>query len=84
MHDRAAATLVAAVTALNQDIDRNQPWKAAIGDPNVVSLLQQWRDRLHSIGWWLQPFLPGIGAEIVRRLSAPRLEPGTALLPRLS
>ncbi len=82
-HDRAAAILVAAVTALNQDIDRHQPWKAPVGDLGVAVLLQQWRDRLHAIGWWLQPFLPGIGAEIVRRLSAPVLEAGAALLPRL-
>jgi len=82
-HDRAAAILIGAVATLNQDIDRHQPWKAPVGDPGVAVSLREWRDRLQGIAWWLQPFLPETGAEIVRRLSAPVLSAGTPVIPRL-
>jgi len=73
------------IGALNQAIDHNEPWKF-IKDgrtSDLYNLLSKWVKDLHQIGYWLQPFLPEIGARIIKILTEKRITKCAPILPRL-
>ncbi len=70
--DRALKTLWTVVTHINQDINREQPWKA-LKDGNFPLLrtqLTEWLAELHVVGYWLAPLLPATNEEIISLLSS--------------
>ncbi|MEN8160309.1 MAG: hypothetical protein ABFS41_09590, partial [Myxococcota bacterium] len=74
--------------AANRYLDGQAPWKAAKqpdGTPVVRRSLAHTGAVLHRIATLLEPFLPGLAAEIARRLGTPgaRITKGTPLVPRL-
>jgi methionyl-tRNA synthetase len=86
-HD-ALAAIVRHGSALNQYVDHHAPWKAAKqpgGEPSAHNTLSVACQHVRQIAELLAPFVPGLAAEILRRLDAEagRVAKGGPLLARL-
>lgn len=65
------------ITSINQEIDRTRPWEQLESD-KTKKLLAQWSEKLYTVAYWLQPFLPLTALKIIESLSGntiARLEP---------
>jgi methionyl-tRNA synthetase len=87
LHD-ALASVLAYSGAVNRYLDAEAPWKAIKqpgGEAAVRRSLAHTSAALRRIAALLEPFVPGIAAEITRRLGAPgeRITKGAPLVPRL-
>ena len=83
--DQALGTLQAAVTAINQEIDRAAPWQALkAGDVDAVRpLAERWLRHAHRAVYWLTPFLPAAAAALRQALEATPPVPARAVFARL-
>jgi methionyl-tRNA synthetase len=84
----ALGAVIGLSAAANRYVDGQAPWKAAKqpdGAPVVRRALAHTGAALRRIAFLLEPFLPGLAAEITHRLGAPgaRITKGTPLVPRL-
>jgi len=86
-HD-ALASIIGHSGAVNRYIDGQAPWKAVKqpgGEAVVRTSLHHAAHHIRRIAELLAPFVPGLSAEILRRLGGEggRIEKGGALVPRL-
>jgi len=82
--DDSLRTLWNRITQLNQGIDQAQPW-VLLREAKARELrdcLTQWLEELHSVAYWLQPFLPGTADRILAILAAERIRKCAPLFPK--
>ena len=84
--DKALKVLWSVISQINQDIDRVQPWKALkAGNLHLLrNQLSAWLDDVHRVAYWLTPFLPDTGKNIIDILSAVPITASVPLVPRLT
>ena len=82
--DRALKILWGLVSAMNRDIDQKQPWNYLKSKDlgKLYEDLDDWLNRLYTIAFWLQPFLPDAASRILKLLGAKEIKSGEALFPR--
>ncbi len=82
--DKAIGALWQIVTEVNRDIEQKRPWELVGSDPSGLrQLLAGWLDRLWTLAFWLEPFLPNTACGIVERLFRGIVAPVAPLFPRL-
>ncbi len=84
-YDGAFHSIWRIVTQLNQDIDQVKPWKI-LKEGRLVELrskLEEWLNRLYSLGYWLSPLLPETSMIIRERINSELIISGLPLFPRL-
>ena len=82
--DTALKLLWSCIVRLNQDIDRKEPWRA-LKEGETAELhrnLTQWLKGIHEVACWLQPFLPGASAQILKTISKGPVKRCAPLFPR--
>lgn len=82
--DRALQLLVQEVAALDQSISKEKPWECLRGGDSTSAErpIQEWLARLHSVAYWIQPFLPTTGERILEVLRRGPSERQAHLFPR--
>ncbi len=83
--DTALSVLWESITGVNKDIESTKPWELLKKRENesLNEKLGSWLDILRRVGYWLQPFLPDASSEILKVLTAERIEAGKPLFPRI-
>jgi len=68
--DQAIDTILAAATALNQDIDTQKPWALAkAGETEkLAGLMYRWLEAIRQIAWMLQPIMPEASTRLLASL----------------
>jgi len=84
--DLAAASLWEAFGQINREIAEQRPWEGLENGPSklVVDRLRDWTERLASLAYWLQPFLPSTSSRITEALTAPQITKCRPLFPKLA
>lgn len=57
-----------AIGRLNQHVDKEAPWKRAVGDPAVKALLFDMVSSIRMVAGWITPFMPQTAAKIQAQL----------------
>ena len=82
--DKALATIWQIITSVNQDIDNVKPWVLLKEDKleAVREILPKWLRQLERAAYWLTPFLPETGTEIINTLKQRPIKPVNILFPK--
>jgi len=83
--NKAIKSLWALIGETNQDIDKKQPWKTLkTGDLSTLKKqLTEWLEKVQTVGYWLEPFLPETSRKIDALLSSDRINNSNPLFPRI-
>lgn len=83
--DKAVRILWSILSQVNQDIDREEPWRKLAGEDigDLRVHLTRWLREVHRIAYWLSPFLPDASQKILDLLSTDPVAPGKPLFPRI-
>ena len=83
--DRALEVLWNTLDGLNQQIEHTEPWKALkAGDLSTLHhQLAPWLSQLHTVAYWLHPFLPETSARVLAALALDPIQASAPLFPRL-
>jgi methionyl-tRNA synthetase len=82
--DKALSALLQIAADLNQRIEQQRPWELSSTDRDrLAGLLKDWLQRVWTLAYWLQPFLPAAARGIAERLFAGPVRPASPLFPKM-
>jgi methionyl-tRNA synthetase len=84
-YDRALAAIWKVIRTVNKDIEVTKPWEWLKDERNnlIHPKLSEWLGRLHTVAYWIRPFLPVSGTNILNALSRDRIASVSPLFPRI-
>ncbi len=79
--DEALKEIWGWISELDQQIEKDQPWK--LGDLELEKVLVGYIERIVRIATALQPFLPDTAEKILEQFKGPKIKSGAPLFPRI-
>ncbi|MEK7607578.1 MAG: class I tRNA ligase family protein, partial [Patescibacteria group bacterium] len=79
--DEALKTIWEWISELDQQIEKDQPWKLEGND--LEKILAGYRENILRIATALQPFLPETAEKILAQFKGPEIKSGAPLFPRI-